>query len=73
MGFALSKTTSLQNLQKGVETLIEFRDKIPASYKEQFGSIVPNILQGLQKAKGTGGQKDQAEYLQKIMGDLKPF
>src|SRR5215203_3077405 len=73
IAFALSKTKSLENLQKGVEALMEFKDDIPASYKEQFGPIVPNILQGLQKAKDTGGQKDQSEYLKKIMGDLKPF
>jgi len=73
IAFALSKTKSLQNLQKGVEALIEFRDKIPLNYKDQFGPIVPNILQGLQKAKDAAGQKDQSEYLKKIMGDLKPF
>ena len=73
IAFALSKTKLLQNLQKGVEALMEFRDNIPANYKDQFGPIVPNILQGLQKAKDAAGQKDHSEYLKKIMGDLKPF
>ncbi len=73
LGFALSRTKSMENLQKGVAALIDFRDKLPGNYKEQFGPIVPNILQSLQKAKLAAGQKDQSDYLLKISGDLKPF
>jgi aminopeptidase N len=73
IAFALSKTKSMENLQKGVAALVDFRDNLPGNYKEQFGPIVPNILQSLQKAKQAAGQKDQADYLLKVSGDLKPF
>ena len=72
IAFALSKTKSLDELKRGIEALIDFRNSIPGNYKEQFGPIVPNILQSLQKAKQTN-QKDQADYIQKVIGDLKPF
>lgn len=73
VAFGLSQTKSLENLKKGVGALMEFRENIPASYKEQFAPIVPNILQSLQKAKDTAGQKEQSEFLKKTMGDLKSF
>jgi aminopeptidase N len=73
IAFALSRTKSLDNLKKGVQALIEFRNSIPANYKEQFGPIVPNILQQLQQAKQTAGLKDQADYLKTVASELKPF
>jgi aminopeptidase N len=73
IGFALSKTKSMEKLKMGVEALMDFRSSLPENYKEQFGPIVPNILQSLQKAKQAAGQKDQADYLQQIIGGLKPF
>jgi aminopeptidase N len=73
IGFALSRTKSMEKLKMGVEALMDFRSSLPENYKEQFGPIVPNILQSLQKAKQAAGQKDQADYLQQIIGGLKPF
>ena len=73
IGFALSRTKSLDNLKKGVQALIDFRNSIPGNYKEQFGPIVPNILQQLQQAKQAAGLKDQADYLKSVAGELKPF
>jgi aminopeptidase N len=72
IAFALSRTKSLESLKTGVQSLIDFRNSIPGNYKVEFGPIVPNILQSLQKAKQST-QKDQADYLQKVLGDLKPF
>ena len=73
IGFALSRTKSMEKLKMGVEALMDFRSSLPENYKEQFGPIVPNILQSLQKAKQAAGQKDQADYLQQMIGGLKPF
>ena len=73
IGFALSRTKSLDNLKKGVQALIDFRNSIPGNYKEQFGPIVPNILQQLQQAKQAAGLKEQADYLKSVAGELKPF
>jgi aminopeptidase N len=73
IGFALSRTKSMEKLKMGVEALMDFRSSLPENYKEQFGPIVPNILQSLQKAKQAAGQKDQADYLQQMIGGLKSF
>ena len=73
IAFALSRTKSLDHLKKGIDALIVFRKSIPGNYQEQFGPIVPNILQSVLKAKQGAGQKEQAEYIQKILGELKPF
>jgi aminopeptidase N len=64
INFALSRTKSLDNLKNGVEALIAFKNNLPSKYKESFGPIVPNILQGLQKEKQTSGEKEQADYIQ---------
>jgi aminopeptidase N len=73
IAFALNRTKSLDNLKKGVQALIDFRNSIPENYKEQFGPIVPNILQQLQQAKTAAGLKDHADYLKTVAGELKPF
>jgi len=71
VAFALGRTKSLENLKSGIEALIDFRNKLPEKYKESFGPIVPNILQGLEKAKQTAGQKDQADYIQEKLNEQK--
>ena len=73
IAFALSRTQSLDHVKKGIDALMVFRNSIPGNYKEQFGPIVPNILQSLLKAKQGAGQKEQADYIQKMLGGLKPF
>jgi len=71
VAFALGRTKSLDNLKSGVEALIDFRNKLPEKYKESFGPIVPNILEDLEKAKQTSGQKEQADYIQEKLAEQK--
>lgn len=68
--FALSKTKSLDNLKSGIDALMEFKNKLPANYKETFAPVVPAILQGLQNAKQAEGQKDQADYISQLIKTL---
>ena len=73
IAFVLSKTKSLENLKSGVDAMINFRNELTPTYKEEFGPVVPYILQSLQKAKQTQGEKDQADYIQKSLSELKPL
>ncbi len=70
----LQKVKNLDNLKKGVELIIEFRDAIPAESKPQTDMFINNIiLKGLASKKTAAGLKDQADYINSRINEKKGF
>ncbi len=67
LAFALSKTASTENFRNGVNTLVQFKKELPASYKDRLGPAVTDVLQGIQKAKQAAGKKDEADYINQMI------
>lgn len=67
VAFVLSRTGSLENLKKGIEALEDFKNDLPESYTETFAQVIPAILQSLQQAKQSGGQKEQLDFLNQVI------
>ncbi len=67
----LGKVNNRENFEKGVDMIIDFRDKIPASQKAFTDPYFATMLQGLAQKKTAANQKDKADYIQSKLG-VKP-
>ncbi|MBS1564901.1 MAG: M1 family peptidase, partial [Bacteroidetes bacterium] len=65
----LGKVTDTQKFKKGVDLIVEFRDAIPAAYKNQTTPYINNmILRGISTkkaaaAQGNGAVQEQVDYI----------
>lgn len=59
----LSNTTSLEQLKKGVDAIIELEGQIPDAFREQATKALNDALRQLQKEKQSNGLQDQADYI----------
>ncbi len=60
----LAKVNNRENFEKGVDMIVAFRDKIPASQKAFTDPYFTTMLQGLAQKKTAANQKDKADYIQ---------
>jgi len=66
----LSKIQNSDNLKRGVDEIVKFRDAIPSSVRPQTDPYINNtILKALASKKDTAGLKDQAAYIESKMKD----
>jgi aminopeptidase N len=68
----LSAVQSLETFKKGVDAVLEFRDQVPGTYKDQLTPYIEGSLSNLAKAKAANGQNEHADYIQmKLSGEEK--
>ncbi|HEX6180984.1 MAG TPA: M1 family aminopeptidase [Chitinophagaceae bacterium] len=70
----LEKVKDTEKLKRGVDLITEFRDAIPAAFRQQTDPFINNVLlKGLAAKKTSAGLKDQADYINTKIGDKKGF
>src|SRR5579871_216362 len=68
----LSKVKNTNNLKRGVDEIVKFRDAIPAQARDNTDPYINNvILKGLATKKESAGLTDQADYIKTKMADTK--
>jgi aminopeptidase N len=70
----LSKVKNTDNLKRGVDMIVKFREAIPQAFRNQTDPFINNIvLKGLATKKQSAGLTDQADYINSKLGDKKGF
>jgi len=68
----LAKVKNTNNLKKGVDEIVKFRDAIPAQARDNTDPYINNtILKNLAAKKDAAGLKDQADYIKSKLPDAK--
>lgn len=70
----LAKVKDTDKLKKGVNMIVEFREAIPQSFRNQTDPFINNVvLKGLAKKKQDAGLTEQADFVNSKLGDKKGF
>lgn len=70
----LEKVNNTENLKRGIDLIVEFREAIPSAYRSQTDPFINNmLLKGLANKKQAAGQKEHADYINSKIGDRKGF
>ncbi len=68
----LAKVKNIDNLKRGVDEIVKFRDAIPSQARANTDPYINNnILKTLATKKDAAGMKDQADYIRSKIGDPK--
>jgi aminopeptidase N len=68
----LGKVKNIDNLKRGVDEIVKFRDAIPAQARDNTDPYINNmILKNLATKKDAEGLKDQADYIKSKLPDAK--
>ncbi|MBN8837077.1 MAG: HEAT repeat domain-containing protein [Sphingobacteriia bacterium] len=60
----LQKVNTPVNFKRGVDLIVDLRDKIPEAYKTQTSPFINSMLTTLKNKKQEAGQKELADYVQ---------
>lgn len=63
IGSFLSKSKSMDIVKRGIDDIVEFRDAIPESFKDQTSPFINQLLKGIGTDKKKAGLNDQADYI----------
>ncbi|MEI6948848.1 M1 family metallopeptidase [Paraflavisolibacter sp. H34] len=67
----LVKVKSLETFKRGVNDILQFKEQVPETYKEQLAPVLDTLLRNIQKAKDNSGQKDQGDYIEQSLKEKK--
>ena len=59
----LAKVKNTDQVKRGVDLIVKFREAIPQAYHTQTDPFINNALSGLAAKKKADGQQDQADYI----------
>jgi aminopeptidase N len=64
-GFAsfLGRVKNTNNLEKGVDLIVQFRDTIPQQFRSNTDPFINSALKGIREKKEATGLKEQANYI----------
>jgi aminopeptidase N len=66
----LSKVQNTDQLKRGVDLIVKFREAVPQAYRNQTDGFINRALTGVAAKKDSAGLKDQADYIKsKLPGD----
>jgi len=70
----LAKVKDPAKFKKGVDMIVEFREAVPSSFRNQTDPFINNVvLKGLAGKKTSAGQKDMADYVNSKLEGQKGF
>ena len=70
----LAKVTNTANFKKGIDLIVEFREAIPGSVRNQTDPFINDmILKGLANKKKAQGLQEHVDYINSKLTDKKGF